>query len=174
MALGALVWKLASPYDAYVSHVARLNEAIDRIRYASDRALHYEAGLHSSIRIQAGAGEDSSARVQRFREQLGSAATELSDEQFEDFIAHLGGGGAADVEHDRARTVSRMGHATRGLEDFFGQAGYELSTLEKRGYSPARADVARQLRANRLPMTDLAEYRHILKDLGKSVGKNTG
>ena len=174
MALGAMLWKFASPYDAYVSHVARLNEAMDSIRYASNRALHYEAGLHGSVRIQPGGTEDSSARVQRFREQLGAAATGLSDEQFEDFIAHLGGGGAAEVEHDRARAVSRMGHATRGLEEFFGQAGHELSTLEKRGYSPSRADVARQLRANKLPLTDLAEYRHILKDLGKRVGKNTG
>ena len=173
MALGTLVWKFASPYDAYVSHVARLNEAIDRIRYASERALHYEAGLHSSIRIQPG-GADSAARVQRFREQLGSAATQMTDEQFEDFIAHLGGGGAADVEHDRARTVSRMGHATRGLEEYFGQAGQELATLEHRGYSPKRSDVSRQLKANDLPITDLAEYRRVLKDLGKRVGKNTG
>lgn len=174
MALGALVWKLASPYDAYVSHVARLTAAIDSIRYASDRALLYEAGLRGSIRFQPGAAPDSTARIQRFREQLGAAAAQMSDEEFEDFISHLGGGGAAEVEHDRARTVSRLGHETRGLEEYFAQAGQELAILEKRGYSPTRADVSRQLRANNLPTSDLAEYRGILKDLGKRVGKNTG
>ena len=172
MALTSLVWKLASPYDAYVSHVSRLNEAIDRIRYASERALGYEAGLQSSIRIQPGA-VDSAARIQRFREQLGSAAEQLNDEQFEDFIAHLGGGGAADVERDRAQAFSRMGHATRGLEEYFALAGHELATLEKRGYAPSRADVARQLRENHLPSTNIADYRRTLKELGKRVGRNT-
>ena len=39
MALNTLVWKLASPYDAYVSHVARLESALERLRYFSSRAL---------------------------------------------------------------------------------------------------------------------------------------
>ncbi len=170
MALGSLVWKLASPYDAYISHVTRLNEAIDRIRYASDRAMGIEAGLQSSIRIQPGGIPDTAARVERFRQQLGTAAKELSDQQFEDFIAQLGGGAAADVEKDRARAVSRMSFATRGLEAYFAQAGHELAVLEKREYNPARGDVARQLRENKLPTTTLAEYRATLKDLGRRVG----
>ena len=48
MAISTLVWKLASPYDAYVSHVAKLNAALERVRFFSERALGYEAGLQSS------------------------------------------------------------------------------------------------------------------------------
>ena len=54
MALSTLVWKLASPYDAYVSHVARLEDALERLRYFSERALAYEAGLQSSVRLVPG------------------------------------------------------------------------------------------------------------------------
>ena len=172
MAISTLVWKLASPYDAYVSHVARLEAALERVRYFSERALAYEVGLQSSVRIVP-AGEDSVARAQRFREQLGTAASEMSDEEFEDFISHLGGGTVADVEAERAKAVSRLGHTTRGLEEYFGLAGKELAVLEQRGYNPKRPDVARQLRDNRLPSTTLAEYRHLLHELGAQVGQKT-
>lgn len=170
MAVTSLLWKLASPYDAYVSHVSRLNEAIARVRYFSERALGYEAGLQSSVRLVPGQG-DPVARAQRFREQMGEAANRMSDEEFEVFLAHLGGGNTADVEADRAQAVSRMGTSTRGLEEYFGVAGRELALLEARGYSPGRADVARQLRENELPLTTVAEYRHLLHDLGARVGQ---
>jgi len=173
MAIGALVWKLASPYDAYVNHVVRLNEAVERIKYFTDLALGYEAGLQSSVRLQPGV-PDSGARVQRFREQLGDAAAKMSDEEFEEFIAHLGGGSAAEVETDRAKAVSRLGSMTRGLEEYFAMAGHELALLEQRGYSPKRGDVARQLRDNRLPPDSVQEYRHLLHELGKKVGKKAG
>ena len=52
-------------------------------------------------------------------------------------------------------------------------AGHELTLLEKRGYSPARGDIARQLRENHLPPTTLAEYRHLLHELGSRVGNRT-
>jgi hypothetical protein len=172
MAISTLVWKLASPYDAYVSHVARLEAALERVRYFSERALAYEAGLQSSVRLVP-AGGDPLARAQRFREQLGAAASQMSDEEFEDFIAHVGGGTVADVEADRAMAVSRMGHTTRGLEEYFALAGKELTVLEQRGYNPKRPDVARQLRENRLPSTTLAEYRHLLHQLGAKVGQKT-
>jgi len=168
MALRTLVWKLASPYDAYLSHVSTLQDAIDRIRYHSDRALGYEAGLQGSIRI--GPGEpDPAARAQRFREQLGAAAAEMTDDEFEGFIAHLGGGSAAVFESNRAQTVSRMNQTMRIIEEYFGVAGRELAVLESRGYNPHRRDVARQLRANGLPATTLAEYRHQLHELGLRV-----
>lgn len=170
MSVSTIVWKLASPYDAYVSHVARLNDAIGRIRYLSGRALGYEAGLQSSVRLVPGQG-DAGARAAKFRDQLEAAAQSMSDEQFEDFIAMLGGGETATVESDRAQAVSRLGFTTRGLEEYFGIAGRELTTLEKRGYNPRRADVARQLRENGLPMTGLAEYRHLLHELGAAVGR---
>lgn len=170
MALSTLVWKLASPYDAYVSHVIRLNNAIDRIRYFSQRALGYEAGLQSSVRFVPGT-QDAAVRAQRFREQLGSAAAAMTDEDFETFLAHLGGGEAANVEADRAKVVSRMSHQSRGIEEFFAMAVQELGVLERRGYSPGRADVARQLRDNRLPLTGVGEYRRLLHELGSQVGK---
>jgi hypothetical protein len=174
MVVSTLVWKLASPYDAYVSHVARLDDAMDRIRRLSDMALRYEAGLQGSVRyVTADADADNGARAQRFREQLGTAAETMTDEQFEEFITMLGGGGVADVESDRAQAVSRMSHATRGLEEYFAIAGKELVTLEKRGYNPHRTDVARQLRENRLPAVELAEYRHQLHELGVRVGKRS-
>ena len=170
MAVTSLLWKLASPYDAYVSHVARLNEAISRVRYSSERALGYEAGLQSSVRFVPGQG-DPIARAKRFREQMGEAAGRMSDEEFEDFLAHLGGGSTADVEVDRAKAFSRMGQSTRGLEEYFSAAARELALLESRGYSPSRPDVARQLRDNDLPLTTVEEYRHLLHQLGTRVGQ---
>ncbi len=168
-----LVWKLGSPYDAYVSHVSRLNTAIERLRLISDRALRYEAGLQSSVRLVPGASAPEE-RVQRFREQLGAAAASMSDTEFEEFIAHLGGGEAANVEANRAKTVSRMNSTTRGLEEYFAIAGQELSILESRGYNPGRGDVARQLRENKLPAHTIAEYRRLLHDLGAKVGAKAG
>ena len=169
MAISSLLYKLASPYDAYVSHVSELNSALAKLRYMSERALGYEAGLHGSVRLQPG-GAARAERVDRFRERLGQAAADMSDEQFEDFLAHLGGGEAANVEADRARTVDRMSSATRGFEEYFAIAGKALSTLEARGYNPNRADVARQLRENNLPGHTVAEYRRILHELGVKVG----
>lgn len=170
MALSSVLWKLASPYDAYVSHVARLNEAISRVRYFSERALGFEAGLAGSVRLIPGQ-VDPVARAQRFRQQMGEAAERMSDVEFEDFLAHLGGGTVADVEADRAQAFSRMGHSTRGLEEYFASAGRELATLEARGYAPGRPDVARQLRDNELPLTTVAEYRRLLHELGARVGQ---
>lgn len=173
MALKSLVWKLASPYDAYVSHVGRLQHAIERIRDLSERALRHEAGLSASMRLVPGS-PDAAGRAQRFREQLGQAAASMSDEQFEEFLAHLGGGGTAEVEADRAKAVSRLSYTTRGLEEYFAIAGHELALLEDRGYSPSRPDVARQLRENGLPAVTLADYRHELHELGTKVGRANG
>ncbi len=172
MGISTLLYKLGSPYVAYISLVSQLNVAIERLRYLSDRALGYEAGLQSSVRLIPG-GAMREERVQRFRERLGQAASSMSDEQFEDFLGHLGGGEAADVEANRAQTVSRMSTATRGLEDYFAMAAAELSVLEKRGYNPSRGDVSRQLRENNLPPHTIAEYRKILHDLGLKVGVKT-
>src|SRR5512146_677212 len=82
MAVSTLLWKLASPYDAYVSHVARLEHAIDRLGYLSERALGFQAGLQGSVRLVPGA-PDPGARAERFRAQLGQAASQMSDEEFE-------------------------------------------------------------------------------------------
>lgn len=173
MAVRTLVWRLASPYDAYISHAARLHHALERIRYASERALGYEAGLQSSMRLVPG-GTDPVARGRRFREQLAAAAAQMSDEEFEAFIADLGGGTVAEVEKDRAKATSRLSHTTRGLEEYFAMAGHELTILEQRGYDPHRADVSRQLKANHLPATTVADYRHELHDLGARVGQKAG
>ena len=173
MGISALLYKLGSPYDAYISHVSQLNTALDRLRYMSDRALGYEAGLQGSVRLVPG-GAAREERVQRFRERLGNAAATMSDEQFEDFVAHLGGGEVAEVEADRARAVSRMTTATRGFEEYFAMAGRELAVLEARGYNPSRSDVARQLRENNLPPLTVADYRRILHDLGTKVGVKAG
>ena len=121
-----------------------MNTALERLRYQSERALGYEAGLHGSVRLMPG-GAARAERVDRFRERLGDAAASMSDEQFEDFLAHLGGGEAANVEADRARVVDRMSTATRGIEEYFAIAGKALATLEERGYNPNRSDIARQL-----------------------------
>ena len=169
MAVSAVLWKLASPYDAYISHVAQLNSAVERIRYFNEVAQGYEAGLNSSLRLGA-ASTNPAARIERFRLQLGAAASSMSDEQFEDFISHLGGGDVADVDANRAKTASRMGTMQRGLEEYFSIAGHELATLEKRAYNPSRGDIARQLRENRLPATTIEEYRRILHELGTRIG----
>lgn len=169
MGIATLLYKLASPYDAYVAHVSELNSALERLRYQSERALGYEAGLHGSVRLMPG-GAARAERVDRFRERLGDAAASMSDEQFEDFLAHLGGGEAANVEADRARVVDRMSTATRGIEEYFAIAGKALATLEERGYNPNRSDIARQLRENHLPMHTVGEYRRILHELGTKVG----
>ncbi|MEO8539713.1 MAG: hypothetical protein ABI577_08225 [bacterium] len=169
MGIQTLVWKLGSPYDAYVSHVSRLNTAIDRLKFMSDQALRYEAGLRSSVRLVPG-GAAPETRIQRFREQLGEAASQMSDTEFEDFISHLGGGAAANVEDNRANVVSRMSNATRGLEEYFAIAASELGTLESRGYNPSRGDIARQLRENKLPTSSVADYRRVLHELGAKVG----
>ncbi|MCC7366236.1 MAG: hypothetical protein IT303_17905 [Dehalococcoidia bacterium] len=166
MALGTVFWKLASPYDAYVSHVSRLNEAIDRIKYFTELTARQQAGIEASVRVGSGEAPDAAARAQLFRERISANAKRMSDEEFEDFIAVLGGGEAATVESARERALDRLGHATRGLEQYFTIAGQALATLEKRGYSPSRPDVARQLRENGLPQATLADYRHQLRDLG--------
>lgn len=169
MGISTLLYKLASPYDAYISHVSELNTALTRLRYMADRAVGLEAGLHGSVRLLPGgvARED---RVQRFRERLGAAAASMGDEDFEDFLAHLGGGEAASVEANRANVVDRMSTATRGFEEYFAIAGKALSTLEARGYNPHRSDVARQLRENNLPSHTVADYRRLLHELGTKVG----
>ena len=173
MARKSLAWKLASPYDAYVSHVLRLNHAIERIRDLSSRALGYEVGLSASVRLVPGS-MDPVARAKSFRERLGQAAGSMTDAQFEEFLAHLGGGGTAEVEANRATAVSRLSYTTRGLEDFFAIAGHELLLLEQRGYNPSRPDVARQLRENRIAPVTLSEYRHELHELGTKVGRTNG
>jgi len=171
MSLRTLAWKFASPYDAYVSHVARLNDALKRINDLSELALGYEAGLHGSVRLVPGdAGEDP-VRVERFREQLSQAAGELSDEAFEEFVLQLGGGRKATVEGDRARAASRLSHTTRGIASYFAIAASEVATLEERGYNPERPDIARQLADNHLPATTVAGYRARLRELGARVGQ---
>jgi len=165
----SILYKLGSPYDAYVSHVSELNSALGRLHYLSERSLGYEAGLQSSVRLVPG-GAAPKERAQRFRERLGQAAASMSDEEFEDFLSHLGGGEAASVEANRANVVDRMSSTARGLEDYFGIAGRALATLEVRGYNPRRGDVARQLRENKLPDYTVADYRKILHELGTRVG----
>jgi hypothetical protein len=170
MALNALVWRLASPYDAYVAHVARLHEAMSRLRDLATEVEGHEAGLRSSVRMvpgEAAAGE----RAARFRERLGKAAGEMSDQQFDEFLALLGSGDRAMVEADRARAASRLQHTTRGLEEYFAIAGRELAVLEARGYNPARGDIARQLSANRLPRHTISDFSHQLHELAARVGK---
>jgi hypothetical protein len=169
MALSSLLYKLASPHDAYIAHVSELNSALGRLRYMSDRAIGLEAGLHGSVRLVPGS-QGREDRIQGFRQRLGQAADSMTDEQFEDFLAHLGGGEAANVEANRANVVSRMSNVTRGFEEYFGIAGRALATLEARGYNPNRGDVARQLRENKLPAHTVGEYRKQLHDLGSKVG----
>lgn len=164
MALANVLWKLASPYDAYVSHVARLNQSIDRIRYFEEAARRQQAGLEGTIRI-GDAGQDSNARAERFRQQLANAATNMTDEQFEEFVSMVGGGETAPIEHDLARAEARRQRTVRGIEEYFAIAGQELTLLEKRGYTPSRPDVARQLRENGLPQATIAQYRDQLRDL---------
>jgi hypothetical protein len=172
MAVSTLIWKLASPYDAYVSHVSRLTDALERIRALSSQVLGHEAGLNSSVRLVPGE-TTAEERAARFRERLGKAATEMSDTQFEEFLTILGSGDAAVVEADRARAVSRLQHSARGLEEYFAIAGHELAVLEKRGFNPAQPDVARYLRENHLPAMTVSEYAHELHELGALVGQRT-
>lgn len=171
MSVKTIAWKLASPYDAYVSHVARLNDALRRVRDLSNLALGYEAGLHGSMRfVPNGDATDSAERAEQLRQQLGAAAGEMDDEAFEEFLLQLGGGEKATVEGDRARAATRLSHATRSIADYFAIAASELSLLEERGYNPLRPDVARQLSDNHLPATTVAQYRHMLREMGSVVG----
>lgn len=167
-ALKTLAWKLASPYDAYVSHVVKLHHALERVRQLSEQALAYEAGLQGSVRFVPGS-TDAALRVRNFRARLGQAAASMTDEQFEEFLAHLGGGAPAEVEADRAKAVSRLTSTTRGIEEYFATAAHELAVLEERGYNPHRPDVARQLRENGLAQLTVAEYRRQLHELGSIV-----
>jgi hypothetical protein len=168
-----LVWRLASPYDAYVSHVSQLNDAIDRIKALSGATLAYEAGLQGSVRLVP-SEQSADDRAQRFRERLSEARESMSEEEFEEFITHIGGGEVAAVEEDRAQAVERMGFARRGLQEYFRIAGQEIHTLASRGYNPQRPDVRRQLDANNLPLSTVDEYRHMLSELGSKVGQKPG
>ncbi len=170
MAVRTLLWRLASPYDAYLAHVSRLNEYLLRIERLTEQALALEAGLHGSVRVVP-AERRAEERLAALREQLGKAAAELTDDEFEEFVAHLGGGEPGKVEEDRARTVARLEWVSRHLEEYFRRAGEELRILERRGYDPRRRDVARELRENRMPPLTLGEYRHRLRELGARVGK---
>jgi MinD-like ATPase involved in chromosome partitioning or flagellar assembly len=170
MSLKGVVWTLASPYDAYVSHVSRLNAAIEEIRFLVQKAAGYEAGLHASLRLVPGT-QDASARAARFREQLASAAHHMTDEEFEAFVSDLGGTMPREVEADRAQALERLTTVTEALARHFTTAGQELAVLEQRGYNPARAGVRRSLRENHLPQHTLADYRHILRELGAQVGQ---
>ncbi len=170
MSVRSALWTLASPYDAYVSHVSRLDAALEQIRYLVTRALAYEATLHGSVRLVPGKS-DAAGRSARFRSQLSAAAVELTDDQFEEFIAQLGGGSAGEVETDRARALGRLTAVTEALERHFATAAVELGTLESRDYRPDRGGVARLLRENNLPGRSLAEYRHLLRDLAAQVGQ---
>lgn len=170
MSLQTIVWKLASPYDAYVSHVSRLEQSLARLRFLSERALGYEAGLLGSVRIVPG-DDRSEQRADAFRAHLAEAAEGMSDEQFEAFLVELGGGAPALVESDRAQASARLGTATRGLEEYFGAAAVELAVLERRGFDPHRRDVARQLRDNGIEPRTIADYRRELHDLGRKVGR---
>jgi len=169
-ALRSLIWRLASPYDAYLVHVSRLNEYLRRIEHLTEQALALEAGLLGSVRVVP-SERRAEQRLAALREQLSRAAAEMTDEEFEQFVAHLGGGEPGKVEEDRQRMVARLESVSRHLEEYFRRAADELRTLERRRYDPRRRDVARELRENGLPPLTLAEYRHRLRDLGARVGK---
>jgi hypothetical protein len=170
MSVRTFAWKLASPYDAYVSHVARLEQALRRIQDLSVLALGYEAGLHGSLRLVP--PDKADPRADRLRARLGSVTGDMSDDEFEEFVAQLGGGERATVEGDRARAASRLSHTTESIARYFAVASEELSTLESRGYTPSRPDVARLLRDNRLPAMTIAQYRMRLRELGAQVGRS--
>ncbi|GAB4329606.1 MAG: hypothetical protein Kow0010_14100 [Dehalococcoidia bacterium] len=170
MSLPTLVWKLASPYDAYVSHVSRLEAALARLRFLSGQALGYETGLLGSVRVLPGEERPAEERADKFRARLAEAAEGMTDEQFEAFLAELGGGETARVEADRAQVSARLGTATRGLQEYFAVAAAELATLERRGYDPWRRDISRQLRDNGIVPRTIAEYRHELHELGRALG----
>ena len=158
MGIQSILYKLGSPYDAYVSHVSELNSALGRLHYLSERSLGYEAGLQSSVRLVPG-GAAPKERAQRFRERLGQAAASMSDEEFEDFLSHLGGGEAASVEANRANVVDRMSSTARGLEDYFGIAGRALATLVRPMGLPKIS--GRAARAPRKELTRPSIWLHI-------------
>lgn len=164
-----MLWRLASPYDAYISHVARLEDAFARIRILSERTAGYEMGLRSSVRLMP-SESDAVARAERFRDRLGQASETVEDEQLESFLVELGGGATANVESDRADIAVRMDHATEGLQEYFGVAGSALQTLEQRGYEPGRRDVARQLASNGISQRTLEQYRDELQGLAQAAG----
>lgn len=170
MSVRSLLWRLASPYDAYIAHVSMLESALEQIRYLVQRALAYEAGIHGSVRLIPG-GAAAEARAARFRERVSSAATGMTDEQFELFLADLGGGASGSVEEDRARAFERMTGVTAALERHLSTAARELTTLEERDYNPASPALARMLRDNGFPPRTVADYRHLLRDLGAQVGQ---
>lgn len=169
MRLPSVLWRLAAPYDAYISHVSRLCRALERIRTLADRALGYETGLLASVRLVP-SEQDAAARAERFRSRL-AAAGEMSDAELDDLLAHLGGGTPAEVERDRAAVAARLGAVSRAIEGAFAEAVAALAVLEERGYDPRRPDVARQLRANQLPSRTTEEFRAELRHLGRLVGK---
>ncbi|MGE5595103.1 MAG: hypothetical protein ACM3S1_03595 [Hyphomicrobiales bacterium] len=171
MAISQVLWKLVSPYDAYVSHVVRLNHAIERIGYFAELAQRQEASLQGSVQV-GGGSPDAEVRANRFREQLATNAASMTDEEFESFIALLGGGEAAEVEPVRERARDRMIATARGMEEYFAMAGQELALLERRGYNPHRPDIARQLRENHLPELTVDDYRHRLRELGGQAGRS--
>ena len=164
-----ILWRLASPYDAYVSHVTRLEDAFARIRVLSERAAGYETGLRSSVRLVP-SESDAVARAERFRDQISQASEAMEDEQLESFLVELGGGATANVESDRADIAVRMDHATEGLQEYFAVAGSALQTLEHRGYDPSRRDVARQLASNGISPRTLEQYREDLQTLARVAG----
>jgi hypothetical protein len=162
MSVTTLRWKLASPYDAYVSHVSRLEDAMTRIQQLADVAFVYDATPPVAV-------ADAANRTAGFRARLGDAAAQMTDQQFEDFVAALGD--PAEAQAARARSASRLTSMRRGLEEYFAIAGHEIGLLDERGYSPARGDVARQLARNGLPRRTIAEYRQALHELGARVGR---
>jgi hypothetical protein len=168
-----ILWRLASPYDAYVSHVTRLEDALTRIRVLSDRADGYEMGLRSSVRHKTGES-DAVSRAERFRSLLGDASETMEDEQLERFLAELGGGETANVDQDRADIAIRLDHATEGMQEYFAVAGSALQTLEQRDYEPGRRDIARQLASNRISPRTLAEYHDELHELARAAGHPEG
>jgi len=168
-----ILWRLASPYDTYVSHVARLEDALTRIRVLNERADGYEMGLRSSVRHKPGES-DAVSRAERFRGLLSDASETMEDEQLERFLAELGGGEAANVDQDRADIAVRLDHATEGMQEYFAVAGSALQTLEQRGYQPGRRDIARQLSSNSISPRSLAEYRDELHELARAAGHPEG
>lgn len=169
MPIPSLCWRLLSPYDAYVVHVARLHRALQRLQVLAERALGYETGLVASVRLVPGP-PDVAARRERLRREL-AAATAMSDAELDDLIAALGGGEAAEVEQDRASVAARLGAVARALEEAFAEAADALATLERRRYDPRRRDVLRQLRANGLPTWTVEEFGARLRELGRLVGR---
>ena len=65
MSVTTLRWKLASPYDAYVSHVSRLEDAMTRIQQLADVAFVYDATPPVAV-------ADAANRTAGFRARLGT------------------------------------------------------------------------------------------------------